>query len=111
MAKVLYFTTIDGKPVEISGIQPGNHFDAYALNAIPSESGKVYVNSRPVDRTKLNKYQYRHLGVLNGKTYEADRVIFRKSNPSNHKCDARCRHAKGGNCECSCGGKYHGAGG
>lgn len=38
------------------------------------------------------------------------RVIFRKANPSNHKCGARCRHAKGGQCECECGGKYHGAG-
>jgi hypothetical protein len=39
------------------------------------------------------------------------RIIHRKSNPSNHKCDARCQHAKGHNCECSCGGKNHGAGG
>lgn len=39
------------------------------------------------------------------------RVIYRKANPSNHKCDARCRNAKGHNCECSCGGKFHGAGG
>jgi len=39
------------------------------------------------------------------------RVIYRKSNPSNHKCDARCRNAKGHNCECSCGGQFHGAGG
>ncbi len=39
------------------------------------------------------------------------RVIDFKSNPSLHKCDARCRHAKGGNCECSCGGQFHGAGG
>lgn len=38
------------------------------------------------------------------------RVIYRKSNPSNHKCGARCRHAKGGQCECECGGKYHGVG-
>lgn len=38
------------------------------------------------------------------------RMILRKSNPSNHKCDARCRNAKGHSCECSCGGKYHGAG-
>lgn len=38
------------------------------------------------------------------------RTIFFKKNPSLHKCDARCRHAKGGNCECSCGGKFHGAG-
>lgn len=37
------------------------------------------------------------------------RVIFRKANPSNHKCDARCLHATGQQCECSCGGKNHGA--
>lgn len=39
------------------------------------------------------------------------RVIQFKSNPSLHKCDSRCRHAKGGDCECSCGGQFHGAGG
>lgn len=38
------------------------------------------------------------------------RKVFYKAFPSLHKCDARCRHAKGHNCECSCGGKYHGAG-
>lgn len=38
------------------------------------------------------------------------RVIEFKKNPSLHKCDARCRHAKGNNCECSCGGQFHGAG-
>lgn len=27
------------------------------------------------------------------------------------KCDARCTHAKGFNCECSCGGENHGKGG
>lgn len=39
------------------------------------------------------------------------RVIYRKARPSNHKCDARCQNAKGHNCECSCGGQFHGAGG
>lgn len=38
------------------------------------------------------------------------RQIFRKIRPSMHKCDSRCRHAKGRNCECSCGGQFHGAG-
>lgn len=46
-----------------------------------------------------------------GELMPITRVIFRKTNPSNHKCDARCRHAKGGNCECSCGGQFHGVGG
>lgn len=27
------------------------------------------------------------------------------------KCDARCTHAKGFKCECSCGGENHGKGG
>ncbi len=42
--------------------------------------------------------------------FPVTRVIYRKANPSNHKCDARCRNAKGRDCECSCGGKFHGAG-
>lgn len=37
-----------------------------------------------------------------------DRIIEYKSNPSLHKCDARCQHAKGRICECSCGGRFHG---
>lgn len=27
-----------------------------------------------------------------------------------HKCDTRCTHARGGTCECSCGGANHGKG-
>lgn len=46
-----------------------------------------------------------------GRTLPVTRVIFYKKNPSLHKCDGRCLNAKGGNCECSCGGKNHGAGG
>lgn len=38
------------------------------------------------------------------------RTIFFKRNASLHKCDARCRHAKGHDCECSCRGQFHGAG-
>lgn len=37
------------------------------------------------------------------------RMINYKKNPSLHKCDARCRNAKGHDCECSCGGQFHGA--
>ena len=39
------------------------------------------------------------------------RTIEFKNHPSLHKCDARCLNAKGHQCECSCGGKNHGAGG
>lgn len=38
------------------------------------------------------------------------RKVHFKKNPSLHKCDARCVNAKGHSCECSCGGKNHGAG-
>jgi hypothetical protein len=37
-----------------------------------------------------------------------ERAIEYKSNPSKHKCDARCESAKGFKCECECGGKNHG---
>jgi hypothetical protein len=36
------------------------------------------------------------------------RRIARPDHASNHKCDARCRGAKGHQCECSCGGRNHG---
>jgi len=36
------------------------------------------------------------------------RRIAYKVNGSRHICDARCRNAKGRNCECSCGGRFHG---
>ncbi len=38
------------------------------------------------------------------------RTISYKVNGSKHVCDSRCMNAKGGNCECSCGGKNHGRG-
>ncbi len=37
------------------------------------------------------------------------RKIDYKKRPSLHKCDARCASATGHVCECSCGGKNHGA--
>ena len=37
------------------------------------------------------------------------RVIRYNENGSKHECDSRCRNAKGSDCECSCGGRYHGA--
>jgi len=35
-------------------------------------------------------------------------VYFKTSQPSLHKCGGKCRSATGHNCECSCGGKFHG---
>jgi len=63
---------------------------------------------------KYDGYQ-KYIGFAAGATMDnqalpVTRKIDYKKNPSLHKCDARCRHAKGGNCECSCGGQFHGAG-
>ena len=46
----------------------------------------------------------------NGRRVAVERMIERKANASNHKCDARCLNARGFKCECECGGKNHGAG-
>lgn len=45
-----------------------------------------------------------------GELHPVDRIIEYKRNPSLHHCDGRCLHAKGRQCECSCGGANHGAG-
>lgn len=37
------------------------------------------------------------------------RIVCVKLNGKNHKCDARCRSAKGPNCECECRGQFHGS--
>jgi len=48
--------------------------------------------------------------TADGRRVQVERAIQRKRNPSMHKCDARCLNATGFQCECSCGGKNHGAG-
>lgn len=102
MATQKHFTTINGQPVQLQYAQfaAAHNFKAQ-VNA--SETG-VRVN----EAGSGGKYYV--IGQVDGVLYEADRMVIRKANPSNHKCDARCRHAKGHNCECSCGGKFHGAG-
>lgn len=53
------------------------------------------------------------VGTLDGKWNETEflpvtRIIRFDESGSGHKCDARCQSAKGGQCECECGGKNHG---
>jgi len=40
----------------------------------------------------------------------SSRRIHYSKNPSRHVCNSKCMGAVGPNCECSCGGKNHGAG-
>jgi hypothetical protein len=65
----------------------------------PHHDGSIYTSAKHF--TGLNS-----LGVR----VAVERAIERKHFPSNHKCDARCLNATGFKCECSCGGKNHGAG-
>lgn len=67
------------------------------------------------ERNKHNRYDSFHRIAghpANGPDaiLPATRRIEYKSNPSRHKCSARCMNATGHVCECECGGKNHGAG-
>lgn len=85
MATFRYFADlIDGTAVELSKVWHDGHISTKAAH---------FVGTAP-DGSRMN----------------ATRMIERKSNPSNHKCDARCLNATGFKCECSCGGRHHGAG-
>ena len=65
---------------------------------------------------KANKFNYydsfkRLVGKdAQGNLYPVQRKINYSKHPSLHKCDGRCVNARGGNCECSCGGVNHGIG-
>lgn len=45
-----------------------------------------------------------------GARHVAGRMVERKANPSNHRCDDRCLNATGTKCECACNGANHGRG-
>lgn len=45
-----------------------------------------------------------------GVRVQCSRMVERKNNPSNHACGPKCLAATRFVCECSCGGKNHGAG-
>jgi hypothetical protein len=44
-----------------------------------------------------------------GNNHPTQRLIRYAKYPSLHQCGARCRAAKGPNCECSCSGANHGS--
>jgi hypothetical protein len=46
--------------------------------------------------------------LANTVTVPVTRMVEYKSNPSKHVCGPKCRSAKGHQCECECGGQYHG---
>ena len=85
--------------------------------------GKRFGHTAEEQVTRTTTY---HLGMM--KTRRASRMLSNpvmqtmcecgarlkwvavKGRKTDHKCDSRCTHAKGGDCECSCGGENHGRG-
>lgn len=84
MANFRYFADINGETVQLTNV----HHDGAVSTKAHHFSGMTPAGVRVT----------------------AARSIEFKANPSLHKCDARCEHAKGFKCECSCGGKNHGKG-
>jgi len=83
MADIRYFAEINGTQVRLTNVWHDGHIS-----------------------TKANHFT----GITSdGLRVQASRRIEFKSNPTLHKCDARCTTAKGFKCECSCGGKNHGS--
>ena len=104
MAKVKYFhDRADGETIDLVHVYGMKNADFAAR--FPGVTGRRYDSF-----TRL-------VGLPEGGRGDNDalpvsRTVTYKSQPSRHKCDSRCLHAKGRtmNCECSCGGKNHGKG-
>lgn len=83
-------------------------FEARFPNETGRKDGSYFFIGRPLDVTitGMSRAQVEALYV------PVDRAIEYKTNPSKHKCDARCQNATGRimKCECSCGGRNHGIG-
>lgn len=100
MAKVTYYSDISREPVALSAIHGMDNAQFGAR--WPGLRGK-----------RFDGYQMLVGRSADGQTMPVTRCVFRKTNPSNHKCSARCLNAKctgRGECECECGGRNHGRG-
>lgn len=103
MADARYFATIDGQQVRLQNIR----YTDMKEDLRQAYERTVIVGAKTV---RSDSFNFAVGQGPDGLLYAADRLIFRKAAPSNHKCGAKCRSAKGSQCECECGGKYHGAG-
>jgi len=96
--KAKWFSDFQGETVEVA------HYDLMTK----SKFAELFPNVKGVSYDSFQKIVGKH--PVTGQIIPITRKIDFKCNPSLHKCDARCRNAKGKNCECSCRGKNHGAG-
>lgn len=100
MANIKLFSDWNGETVQLDGIFPIENAKFAAM--FPGVKGRrsdgfdKYVGYKPGTREVL----------------PLTRWIEFKKNPSRHVCNAKCMSGRmNGVCECSCGGKNHGAGG
>ena len=81
----------------LKGVYATRNEDFLAMGGVMSKHNSYDSFNRMIGRDPA--------GVLRPVT----RKVIYNANGSRHKCDSRCQSAKGHNCECSCGGKNHGA--
>lgn len=115
--RIQYFSRCNNQPVRLAHVNYGARAIQLRLVAYPGQSQFVRDSRSQTTCTLAAALASRHadyfaIGVCEtcGLTHAADRIIDRGLAPSGHACDARCRFAKGHQCECACGGRWHGAG-
>ena len=99
MATFKYFSDMNGETVELK-----------AHRLFPMKNKEFALRFPGVKGKRSDSFSTYTSEDINGTVLPVTRVIERKARPSLHKCDDRCMEAKGFKCECSCGGKNHGAG-
>jgi hypothetical protein len=117
-ARVLYFTRCGGAIVNL--LDARYMFRAIDLARVSYPDQPTYVcdswRSPVVKRETVasdTRTSSRYMGgrcESCGELHAAERIIERGATPSFHRCDARCLYARGTQCECACGGKWHGVG-
>lgn len=104
MAAIKHFADVNGQAVELTGVWGLDNADF--AKAFPGVKGRRYDGFKRMVGTPAG------VPALDVNALPVTRSIEFKSNPSKRLCDARCLNATGRimKCECSCGGKNHGAG-
>lgn len=106
MANIRYFSDFNNESVECVLISTISN-EEYA-KLFPGVCGLRYDGYSKIVGSKLNDTFYLE---IKSDYLPVTRKIEYKSNPSKHKCNAKCLGGKiNGTCECSCEGKNHGAG-
>lgn len=71
------------------------------------DGGEHYAGHRSLSRVRVIRGSLHGYDVA-GELCRVDRVVHYNPDGSQHRCNAACKHARGADCECSCGGRFHG---